>query len=50
VVCGTVYDPARASIPGVTIVLTHMATNTTREAPTNEVGFFLFASLPPDCR
>lgn len=47
VVRGTVYDPARASIPNVKVTLTHVATNTTKVAPTNEIGFYLFAGLPP---
>ncbi|HWR52584.1 MAG TPA: carboxypeptidase-like regulatory domain-containing protein, partial [Bryobacteraceae bacterium] len=47
VVRGTIYDPTRATIPNVKIVLTHIATNTSREAPSNEIGFFLFTALPP---
>ncbi len=47
VIRGTVFDPARASIPGVKVVLTHVATNVAREAPTNEVGFFLFSGVAP---
>ena len=44
---GTVYDPARATVPQAKVVLTQVATNIVREVPANEVGFFLFAGLAP---
>ena len=47
VVRGTVFDPARASVPGVKIQITHVATNTTKETPSNDIGFFLFSGLQP---
>lgn len=47
VVRGTVFDPARATVAGVKVVLTQLSTNTIREAPTNEVGIFLFVGVQP---
>lgn len=47
VVRGTVYDAASAAVPGVKLVLTQVATNTMREAPSNELGLFVFTGLPP---
>ncbi len=44
---GTVYDPGRSAIPGVKVVITHTATNVSREASSSEIGFFLFAGLQP---
>ncbi|MBI5086570.1 MAG: TonB-dependent receptor, partial [Acidobacteria bacterium] len=47
VVRGTVYDPARASVPGAKLVLTQTSTNVSRQSTTNEVGFYLFAGIAP---
>src|SRR5512139_2849449 len=47
VVRGTVYDPARAAVPGVKLALTHVATNTSRETTSNEIGIYVFTGLVP---
>ncbi len=44
---GSVYDAARAAVPGATLVLTNQATNAARRASSSDVGFFLFSGLPP---
>lgn len=44
---GSVYDAARAAVPGATLILTNQATNAARRATSSEVGFFLFSGLPP---
>lgn len=44
---GSVYDSARAAVPGATLVLTNQSTNAARRASSSEVGFFLFSGLPP---
>ncbi len=47
VIRGTVFDPARATIPHVRLTLTNTATNISQEASSNEAGLFLFTSLRP---
>lgn len=47
VIRGTVYDPARAAVAGAKVVLIQTSTNVDRQAATNEVGFYLFASVAP---
>jgi len=42
-----VTDATGAVIPGAKVVLTHEATQTTREATTNASGFFRFAAMQP---
>src|SRR5690606_14381046 len=44
---GTVYDAARATVPGATLVLTNQATNVAATTSTSETGFFLFSGLQP---
>ncbi len=44
---GVVKDQSAAVVPGVSIVATQVSTNITFEAITNEVGFYVFAKLPP---
>jgi hypothetical protein len=44
---GTVYDPGRSAIPGVKLVLTHVATNVSQTGLSSEIGFYLFAGLQP---
>ena len=47
VVRGTVYDAARAAVPGVKMVLTNATTNLAREVSSNDVGIIVFAGVPP---
>jgi hypothetical protein len=47
VIRGTVYDAANAAVPAAPMVLTHVATNTARDATTNELGLFVITGLVP---
>ena len=44
---GTVTDPAGAAVVDATVTLTDTSTSTTRTAPTNDTGRFIFANIPP---
>lgn len=44
---GTITDTSGAVVPGVTITVTNLATNTVREAPSNESGYYTITELPP---
>ena len=44
---GTVTDPAGAAVADATVTLTDTTTSTTRSAPTNDTGRYLFANIPP---
>lgn len=44
---GRVTDDTSGVLPGVTITVTHLATNQTRTVVTNEEGRFTIAGLPP---
>lgn len=44
---GVVKDQTEAVVPGVAVVATQTGTNLTFETATNEIGFYLFAKLPP---
>ncbi|HNY41622.1 MAG TPA: carboxypeptidase-like regulatory domain-containing protein, partial [Bryobacteraceae bacterium] len=46
VVRGTVFDSARASVPNAKVVLTQVSTNISRQTTTNEIGIFVFTSVP----
>jgi hypothetical protein len=46
-VAGTVTDPSGAAVVDATVTLADPATNTTRTAPTNDTGRYLFANVPP---
>ncbi len=46
VVRGTVFDSARAAVPNAKVVLVQTSTNISRQTTTNELGIFLFTSLP----
>ncbi len=46
VVRGTVFDSARASVPNAKVVLTQVSTNISRQTNTNEIGIFVFTSVP----
>src|SRR5579863_839198 len=43
---GRVTDPAGAAIPGATVGVDNVATNYSREAVSNEEGYFVFPNLP----
>lgn len=43
---GVVTDPHGKVVPGATVVVRHVATNLTREASSNELGFYRFDALP----
>jgi hypothetical protein len=42
-----VTDPVSASIAGARLIRTHLETNESRRAKTNEIGFYSFPALPP---
>lgn len=44
---GTVTDPKGAVLPGVTVTITNMGTNSTKRVTTDSSGFYAVASLPP---
>jgi hypothetical protein len=44
---GTVTDPTASPVPAAAVKLTSLATNATREAESNEQGYFLFPALAP---
>src|ERR1700733_170647 len=46
-VTGTVTDPTGAAIPGATVTLTNVNTNTSQQATTNNDGSYRFAFVPP---
>ena len=46
-VSGSVQDPSKALIPGVTITLTNTATGVVSTQVSNESGVYSFASVPP---
>lgn len=46
-VAGVVLDSQGSRLPGVTITLVNLSTNSTREIPTNEDGSYLLTELPP---
>ena len=43
---GRVTDPAGAAIPGATVGVDNVATNYSREAVSNDEGYFVFPNLP----
>ena len=47
VINGTIYDQAKAVLPGVTITVTNEATGIAREAVTGEEGQFVVPTLTP---
>ena len=47
VINGTIYDQAKAVLPGVTITVTNEATGITREAVTGDEGQFVVPTLMP---
>jgi Carboxypeptidase regulatory-like domain len=44
---GTVRDPNGAAVPNATVTARNSATNVSREATTNEDGFYKIVNLPP---
>ncbi|HEX3253387.1 MAG TPA: carboxypeptidase regulatory-like domain-containing protein [Pyrinomonadaceae bacterium] len=44
---GAITDPRGASVSGVTVTATHVATGIKRETTTNETGFYVLSNLPP---
>src|SRR3984957_6666589 len=46
-ISGTVQDPAGASIPGATVVLTNSGTGESKSGATDGSGFYQFVSLAP---
>ena len=46
IVRGTVFDSARAAVPNAKVVLTHASTNVARQSATNELGIYVFTSVP----
>ena len=46
VVRGTVFDSARAAVPNAKVVLTQVSTNVVRQSTTNELGIYVFTSVP----
>ena len=44
---GTVRDPNGAAVPNATVSVKNTATNLTREATTNDEGFYKIVNLPP---
>ena len=44
---GTVTDPAGAAVTDAAVTLTDTTTSTTRTAPTNDTGRYIFANIPP---
>jgi hypothetical protein len=47
VIAGTVSDPTRAVLPGVTVTLSGIALMGTRTTRTTDAGLFRIAALPP---
>src|SRR5262249_17332563 len=46
-ISGTVTDSSDARLPGALVTITNLATNVSRDAVTNEVGFYRFAAVEP---
>ena len=46
-VAGTVSDQSGAVVSGAAVTLTDVATNTSRSTTTNDVGRYIFVSVPP---
>ena len=46
VIRGTVFDSARAAVPNAKVVLVQTSTNISRQTTTNELGIYLFTSVP----
>ncbi|MBX9603100.1 MAG: TonB-dependent receptor [Bryobacteraceae bacterium] len=46
-IAGSVVDRSGAAIPRASVTLTNLQTGAVRQAPSDEAGRFLFASLPP---
>ena len=46
-ITGEVRDTTGASVPGVTVNITNVATNAKRSSITNDAGIYSFPSLPP---
>ncbi|HEY3740313.1 MAG TPA: carboxypeptidase-like regulatory domain-containing protein [Bryobacteraceae bacterium] len=46
-IVGYVRDPSAAVVPNAKVTLKNEATNITREATTNESGYFVAANMPP---
>ena len=44
---GTVFDPQQEVVPGCTLQLSSVSTNSSRQATTNELGFFQISGLLP---
>src|SRR5881628_206703 len=44
---GRVQDPSGAILPGVTVTIKNQETGATREALTNDDGYYVFSSLKP---
>jgi len=44
---GTVFDPQQQVVPGCTLQLKSVSTNSSREATTNELGIFQISGLLP---
>src|ERR1044071_7443154 len=44
---GTVRDPNGAAVPNASVTAKNSATNVSREATTNDEGFYKIVSLPP---
>src|SRR5215469_2314651 len=47
IVSGTVTDPSGAVVSGATVTLTDAATNTPRNASTNNTGHYVLVNVPP---
>src|SRR3974390_2581920 len=47
VIVGTVTDPSGAAVPGASVTVTDLSTNSTRSATTNDAGRYNFPNLPP---
>jgi len=43
---GNVTDPSSAAVPGASVRITHMETNESRRAQTNDSGIYSFPSIP----
>lgn len=44
---GSVKDPSGAAVPGVNVILKHVATQREYATSSNEVGFYIFPPVPP---
>jgi len=44
---GTVTDSSAAAVPGVEVAATHIATNQTRKATSNDLGYYVLPALEP---